>query len=132
MAVDDFIKTESLCHQHKQWRKYNPTCPDYLSGFCDAFAKYKKEPHRSRPSQSACIVTWINLGINIPNGVKGFCDITNYLNYIKTHSERLTCYFGLHWFMIFGGVVRIGVNDYTSNNDDGFLDEIYNKTKHII
>lgn len=153
MAVDDFLVTKDLCTKHKVWRQNNVGYSDTLTNFCDSFAKYKKQPNRYKNYKTtgsiiccmkhtthktlAGIVAGSPSIVGVVNGqqkslpLSGFCDITNYLKYIKSPAERLTCYFGLHVFLSFGGVVRIGSNDYTTFDDDAMLDEIYDQTKHI-
>ena len=153
MAVDDFLVTDELCGQHKDWRNNNSGYPDNLTAFCNDFAKYKKQPNRYKHHTPANIVSgalntnnkavvtttrgerringYLN-GQRIDLTLNGFCDITNYLKYIQTRTERLTCYFGLDTFLSFGGVVRIGNKDYTYLDKDYLMDDIYDQTAHIL
>lgn len=153
MAVDVFFVTSELCHRHREWRKNNVNGWDYLTFFCDDFARYMNKQSRHKPFTPIESNIWMQLKLTnksiitttvgdlfvkgqicnqkFMERVSGFCDITDYLKYITTDIERQHCILGLWMFMDFGGIVRIGSKDFTFLDSTAMDNEILKLTPHI-
>ena len=148
MAVNDFIVTCNMCETHKFIRQAYPNNYDDLTEFCDNFAAYLGKNTRRKSPESPNSNKWC--GLNITNkyvhkgtgiykyelgprddgqmdDVEGFCDITNYLQYISlsgNKSYKINCLSGMFQFMLLGGVVRIGTLDFTIYDYSEFVQEV--------
>lgn len=126
--MNDLFLTNELCKRHDEWKKKNQYGCDYLTKFYNNFEKVANKTRLSFIKELMCTVKQL---FRRRDYRRSFCDITNYLNYIKTSDERIICIMGLWMFQGFGGVVRIGCFEYSITENATMDKEILKRTNYI-
>lgn len=129
MLENDLFVTNKLARRHESWNKIYPYSIDYLTKFYNDFKKYKRQSD-SKSFIKGLLDNVITL-IKVNSCKQSYCDVTDYLEYITTRTERDTCFQGLWMFLDFGGIVQIGDEKYTQHDSNDMVKEILNRTKHV-
>ena len=139
-----------------QWYTSGKYDTDSFEAFCEIYEHFKLGKLENKDSMEKLALDLDKIGVVHPNLFKfygcyycmhlknqsdssqlitGFCDVTNFANYIKTSEEQGFFEKAIHQFLSYGGIVRVNQRDFILGEENNIIEAItyyvYNKQQNI-